>query len=99
MARTEFPWLGSSWPASIEATKTVMDMPIDDDGRSGFVWLRLANGDLILGVWPRGEGYFKMETAVEADYIAAEDNDSISHAYDPSPMVINIETKEIREAP
>ena len=34
-----------------------------DDGRSGWTWLRLQNGDLMLGLFPRGETYF----AVEAD--------------------------------
>lgn len=27
------------------------------DGRSNWVWLRLANGDLILGVFPQGDTY------------------------------------------
>ena len=31
------------------------------DGRSGFMWIRLRNGDLILGVFPEGDTYFKYE--------------------------------------
>lgn len=27
------------------------------DGRSNWVWLRLANGDLVLGVFPQGDTY------------------------------------------
>jgi hypothetical protein len=29
----------------------------DPDGRSPWVWLRLANGDLVLGTFPRGDTY------------------------------------------
>jgi hypothetical protein len=36
----------------------------DNDGRSDFVWLRLPNGDLILGVWPQGDTYL---TVVEME--------------------------------
>lgn len=31
------------------------------DGRSNWVWIRLANGDLILGCYPQGETYFMVE--------------------------------------
>lgn len=31
------------------------------DGRSEWVWLRLPNGDLILGVYPQGETYMSLE--------------------------------------
>ena len=31
------------------------------DGRSQFYWFRLSNGDLILGVYPRGDTYFDTE--------------------------------------
>jgi hypothetical protein len=33
----------------------------DSDGRSKFMWIRLRNGDLILGVFPQGETYFRHE--------------------------------------
>lgn len=33
----------------------------DDDGRSQWVWVRLPNGDLILGVYPQGDTYFECE--------------------------------------
>lgn len=31
------------------------------DGRSQFLWLRLPNGDLLLGVYPQGQTYFDVE--------------------------------------
>jgi hypothetical protein len=31
------------------------------DGRSNWVWVRLPNGDLILGVYPQGDTYFSVE--------------------------------------
>ena len=70
----ERPVIAESFPASTDSIKRVLGMEIGDDGRSNFVWLRLANGDLILGVWPRGEGYESMEAAVESDYTRAVDN-------------------------
>ena len=32
-----------------------------DDGRSDWRWVRLVNGDLMLGVFPQGDGYFAFE--------------------------------------
>lgn len=39
----------------------VIDEPIGNDGRSEWQWFRLSNGDLILGVYPRGDTYFNTE--------------------------------------
>lgn len=53
-----------SWhhPASQTAVDLVIDQdPNDDDGRSEWLWIRLANGDLILGCYPQGETYFAVE--------------------------------------
>ena len=48
--------------ASPDAVRTVLDAPEGTpDGRSEYVWLRLANGDLILGVFPRGDTYLGVE--------------------------------------
>lgn len=33
----------------------------DPDGRSQFMWVRLPNGDLILGVYPQGDTYCACE--------------------------------------
>lgn len=42
-----------------------------EDSRSEWVWVRLANGDLILGFYPRGEAYMEQEVAVETAYLNA----------------------------
>jgi len=41
----------------------VVNQPVGNDGRSEWQWFRLANGDLILGVFPCGDTY----TETEAD--------------------------------
>jgi hypothetical protein len=56
--------IGHFKPASDEAVQAVLaydpDLP-DGDTRSEWLWVRLANGDLILGVFPQDEGYFAHE--------------------------------------
>jgi len=48
--------------ASDESVRIVLDAGANtDDGRSSWKWIRLRNGDLILGVFPRGETYFEVE--------------------------------------
>jgi hypothetical protein len=60
-------------PASEEGIKIVTDAnPDSDDGRSPFMWVLLANGDLLLGVFPQGETYEKLEKIVHADFCRAE---------------------------
>lgn len=55
-------YIASVKVASDEAAKLVMDStPGDSDGRSSWMWVRLANGDLVLGVFPRGDTYFNVE--------------------------------------
>ena len=44
-------------PADIHV---VINATIDDNGRSLFKWFRLQNGDLILGVFPRGDTYIEV---------------------------------------
>lgn len=61
--------------ASEEVAAQVLNTPVHDDGRSDFVWMRLSNGDLILGVFPCGETYFDIEESVAADYKKAEKTD------------------------
>lgn len=48
-------------PASQASVDLVLSQTESHDGRSGWLWLRLPNGDLILGVFPRGETYFAVE--------------------------------------
>lgn len=48
--------------ASPEFVALVMAAPEGgENGRSEFVWVRLYNGDLVLGVFPRGDTYFDCE--------------------------------------
>jgi hypothetical protein len=48
-------------PASPEAVAYVLAAEENDNGRSEWLWLRLANGDLMLGVFPQGDTYFQNE--------------------------------------
>lgn len=49
-------------PASNESVSYVLAQDVDDeDGRSEWLWVRLANGDLILGVYPQADTYFATE--------------------------------------
>ena len=53
-------------PASAESIGYVLSQDIDTgDGRSEWVWVRLGNGDLILGVFPQGDTYFAVEVDAE----------------------------------
>lgn len=48
-------------PASAEAVVKVLNTAVGDpDGRSGFKWLRLVNGDLILAIYPLGDTYMEV---------------------------------------
>lgn len=59
-------------PASAEAVSIVLDADEHDpDGRSNWVWVRLPNGDLLLGIFPQGETYFAVE--VDAIYLGAHE--------------------------
>lgn len=61
------------FPANEEsAIDAVIAEPDDSDGWSEWVWMRLANGDLILGRFPKGDTYFEQEDAVDKDYVKAE---------------------------
>lgn len=48
-----------------EAVDFMLKQPIEDskthDGRSRWLWIRLPNGDLILGFYPQGDAYFTTE--------------------------------------
>lgn len=53
-------------PAKDEDVKHVLSQSEShDDGRSNFIWVRLPNGDLILGVYPQGTTYKDVEVAAE----------------------------------
>lgn len=54
-------------PASAEAVNVILaSSDTDPDGRSEWLWVRLANGDLLLATYPQGDGYFAHE--VEASF-------------------------------
>lgn len=54
--------LASVRPASAESVGIVITADEDSpDGRSNWVWVRLANGDLILGLYPQGDTYMETE--------------------------------------
>lgn len=54
--------LVSRHPANPDYVKRVIDTETDtDEGRSEWFWIRLANGDLILGCYPQGETYLACE--------------------------------------
>lgn len=53
-------YLGYHTPADPADVKAVLDRaPVGHDSRSDFKWIRLANGDLILGVYPQGDTYLE----------------------------------------
>jgi hypothetical protein len=56
------PPLGEFAIADEDDAIDVLQQPVGTtDGRSNFMWIRLRNGDLILGVFPEGDTYFKYE--------------------------------------
>lgn len=53
--------IATTSPASQEAVDLVLGSEVGTgDGRSEWVWLRLHNGDLMLGVFPQGDTYEKV---------------------------------------
>jgi hypothetical protein len=63
--------LAEAWPASAEAiVRVIMANADEQDGftRSEWLWIRIANGDLILGLFPQDDMYFDIEHLIEADY-------------------------------
>lgn len=54
----DFRLLGTTWPAKRSHVDAILSAPTDtEEGRSEFQWVRLVNGDLILGVFPQGAMY------------------------------------------
>lgn len=49
-------------PASAKSVRSVLAAdPSSPDGRSPWMWVRLPNGDLVLGVYPQGTTYENVE--------------------------------------
>lgn len=44
--------------SSASVVETLSASESDPDGRSNWVWVRLASGDLVLGIFPQGDTYF-----------------------------------------
>lgn len=67
-------FLAQTYPANQESVnEAILSEPNPgDDGWSPWVWLRLANGDLILGRFPQGDTYFEQEGPSDEDYVRAE---------------------------
>lgn len=82
--------LGLSYPASEEDALAILDSQVHDDGRSEFVWIRLANGDLFVGVSPQGETYEHAQNVVNSDYAAAQEspNGIMTHSLPESDLTI-----------
>lgn len=54
--------LATIMPAPRESVDLVLSQSEDElDGRSNWVWVRLQDGTLILGVFPQGDTYFATE--------------------------------------
>lgn len=66
------PTIDLAWvtPAKPEHAATVMSHPADHghDGRSGWHWIRLRDGTLILGVFPQGDTYIEVSDAGVCDW-------------------------------
>lgn len=45
------------YPAKEDDVSFLLEMPVHDDGRSDFEWMRFPNGDLALVCWPHGATY------------------------------------------
>jgi hypothetical protein len=70
-----YPWLAESFIASDEGVEMVLTAHTEDgEGRTDWLWIRLNNGDLILGVYPQGETYGRVLAIVAADYRKALDS-------------------------
>lgn len=70
--------IASSYPANEQTALLVLGRePGGGDNRSEFHWVRLANGDLILGVYPQGDTYFEIERDVEADFQKATTDETV----------------------
>jgi|tagenome__1003787_1003787.scaffolds.fasta_scaffold20572346_3 hypothetical protein len=71
-----------TYAASEEAVQTVLKAPVQDDGRSEWRWIRFANGDLVLAVYPLGNTYEALEKPSQEDYQRAEANNDTNWVLD-----------------
>lgn len=60
---SRLPCIGTIYRGvSLADVNQVVNAPVDtSNGRSEWVWVRLANGDLLLGVFPQGDTYIELQ--------------------------------------
>lgn len=66
-------YLGDSYPVrNAEDVDRILYAPVDTgDGTSGWLWFRLANGDLVFGCYPQGTTYEECEDGYTVDWQVA----------------------------
>ena len=63
-----------AWPANQDSVDQAINDAgqVGDDGWSPWVWIRMANGDLVLATYPCGGTYEAQEGVQDEDYVRAE---------------------------
>lgn len=56
-----------AYEASQEAADLILNAPMDEDGRSEWLWVVLENGDVLLACFPQGETYERIEPYISRD--------------------------------
>lgn len=72
---TSMGYIASVWPVyeTPRVPFDLLDLPVGDDTRSSWNWLRLANGDLMIGIFPCGDTYLELsDGAAEQDWKKAQ---------------------------
>lgn len=58
--------VASTHPANADDVEFVLNQDVGMyEGRSDFEWVRLSSGELMLGVWPRGDAYIEVTEKLE----------------------------------
>lgn len=78
-------------PAPDRVVEAVLAAPIGTgDGRSPWMFLRLPNGDLMIGVFPQGDTYMKIDDA--AQYAGPRENTLWCEQCGERPQVVHTTT-------
>ena len=87
-------FIASVHPAAQAARLRVLNADeFSDDGRSNWVWVRLRNGDLILGVFPQGETY----EAVEYDSQFVSEDPRVAQMREHWLRLLDLQEKVMQE--
>lgn len=87
-------YLGTLYPVTDpETVEHLVAQPINDDGRSEWFWLRLANGDLMVGLFPRGDTYMGFEPETAEDWDKAAKAGTTSHLMTEAENVLSEEDR------